>query len=72
MDKRGRFKPWFALENSTQIDPNITGKAGRYTIGQFLQDNFGDDVGKNVAIIGGKAYTTGPDRKPKKLSRDIL
>lgn len=63
MDKWGRFKPWFALESGTQIDPNITGKAGRYTINQFLQDSFGDGVGENVAIIGGKAYTTGPDKK---------
>lgn len=64
MDKWGRFKPWFGLESQFQIDPNITQKAGRYSIGEYLSDKFGENMAnKSVAIIGGKAYTTGPDNR---------
>lgn len=59
LDKVGRRTPMLGLIGPDQIDPNITGKAGRYTIGEYLADTFGESYrNKSVAIIGGGAYTT--------------
>ena len=59
LDKVGRRKPMLGLLSPDQIDFNITGKSGRYTIGEYLTDTFGETYkDKNVAIIGGGAYTT--------------
>lgn len=63
-DKIGRRKPLMALINNQQIDPNITRKGGRVTIGEWLTETFGEEYkNKHVAVINGKAFTTDTDGK---------
>lgn len=56
-DKIGRRNPFIGLISSDQIDPNITRRAGRVTINDWLIKEFGEEyAGQNIAIINGKAY----------------
>lgn len=71
-DKSGRRIPLMGLISGNQVDPSITGKAGRYSIGQWLADTYGEEfANKNVAVINGTAYTTDTGGKLFKI-RDNL
>lgn len=71
-DKSSRLKPILGLEAANQIDPNITLKAGRYSIGEYLSDTFGEDFAdKTVGIINGDAFIVGKDRKLIKLRENL-
>lgn len=59
LDKVGRRKPMLGILSSDQIDFNITGHSGRYTIGEYLEETFGESFkNKGVAIIDGNAFIT--------------
>lgn len=63
-DSPGVRVPHLGLINPNQIDPNITRKGGRYTIGQWLSDVYGDEYKDSpLAVIGGKAFLAGYDGK---------
>ena len=74
LDHAGTEEPFGGFILGTQIDPSITGRAGRYTINEHLTDTLGKDfftpadknfsgkIGpKGIAVINGKAYTVGVD-----------
>ena len=71
-DKIGRNEPLTGLIASTRIDPGITGKGGRYTIGEWLGDTFGEEFrGRNVAVINGVAYTTDSNNQLFKIKENL-
>lgn len=76
LDHAGEEEIFGAYIAGTQIDPSITGRAGRYTINEYLNDTFGADFfksgrdsldkeygfAKGMAVINGKAYIVGGDK----------
>ena len=72
LDKIGQDKPLMGLISYKQIDPSLTGKAGRHTIGQWLSETYGKEFAtSNVAVIDGTAYVANSEGKLVKL-RDGL
>lgn len=73
LNKAGEEEVFGAFLTGDQIDPSITGRAGRYTIKQYIEDSLGEDFfktgvketdkqwghAKGIAVINGKAYTVG-------------
>lgn len=56
-DKAFRHKPFGAVIAPGQFAPSFTGRAGEYSVGQFMGDMLGDEYSKMaVSVIGGKAY----------------
>lgn len=66
-------KPFIGALANTQYDPSLTGRAGQYSIGQWLIDSFGSEYAdKSVAVINGTAYTTTPDNKLAKIGENLV
>lgn len=63
-DKAGRHEIFGGVIGPNQIDPSITGRAGRFTIGDYLSEQFGEEfANKNIAVINGKAYVGQKDAR---------
>ena len=63
-DKAGRHEIFGGVITPRQIDPSITGHAGEFTIGDYLNERFGNEfAGKNIAVINGKAYVAKKDAR---------
>ena len=72
MDKLGRRTPLMAVLGPNQYSPNITGMAGRVTIGEWLGKEFGESYAKkNVTVINGTAYIVDENNQLKKIADNL-
>lgn len=56
-DKAFRHKPFGGIIAPGQYAPGFTGRAGEYTVGDFMGEVLGEEYSKMpVSVIGGKAY----------------
>jgi len=72
LNKLGYKEPFAGLLSSEQISPFLTERGGRYTIGEWLAENLGDEyANKSVAVINGSAYTTTTDGRLMKIAENL-
>lgn len=65
-------KPFIGALRHTQFDPSLTGRAGRYSIGEWMADSFGEEyANKSVAVINGTAFTTTPEGRLAKIGENL-
>lgn len=71
-DTPGVKVPRLGLINPNQIDPSITGKGGRYSVGEWLADTFGDAYKDSpIAVIGGKGFLAGQDGRLIQVANNL-
>ncbi len=72
LDEAFMKQPFLGAISPYQYDPSITGKAGRYSIGQWLEDNYGSYYkDKVLAVIDGDAYISTPNNQVIKVGERL-
>jgi endonuclease YncB( thermonuclease family) len=72
LDKLGRRPPLMGILGPGQYSPNITHKAGRISISEWLGEEFGESYkNKNVAVINGTAYILDENNKLQEIGNNL-